>query len=220
VTTDVDLAALAPKLSSAAVSDVLDALGLFEQAMKPFMRPIDEDLVMFGRARTGLYAEIHHVETGERFAPDIDLIDDLRPGEVPVLAANGPTERVAPLGDLIATAARARGAVGLVTDGLVRDVRIIRGLRFPCFHGGIGPLDTLGRATFVAADVEVVCAGVRVRPGDYVFGDADGVVVVPERVVGEVVERALAKIEAEAKTREMLEGGLLLREAFKKHGAI
>ena len=214
------LKSLASRLSSATLSDALDSLGHFDRAMRPFVRPIDDTLSMFGRARTGLYAEIHHVAAGERTAPDIALVDALNPGDVLVMAAGGPTCRVAPYGDLIATAARARGAVGCVTDGLVRDVRILREMRFPVFHGGIGPLDTLGRATFVGADIEVVCGGVRVRPGDYVFGDVDGIVVVPPEIASEAISLALEKIEKEARTREMIEKGLLLGDAFKKHGAI
>jgi regulator of RNase E activity RraA len=75
----------------------------------------------------------------------------------------------------------ARGGVGCVTDGLVRDTKAIRALAFPVFHGGIGPLDSKGRGEVCAIDVPIECAGVMVHPGDLVFGDADGVLVVPQQ---------------------------------------
>jgi nucleoid DNA-binding protein len=96
-----------------------------------------------------------------------------------VLACGGPTDWIAPWGELLSTAARARGAEGCVTDGLVRDVARIRAMRFPVFHGGIGPLDTKGRAEMQEKDVPIEIAGVRVSPGDWVMGDVDGVVFVP-----------------------------------------
>src|SRR5262249_35482721 len=129
------------KLYSAVLSDVLDSLGLASQAMRPFIRPLDDSLVLFGRVRTGLYANTYHVEAGRNpYALEIELIDDLQSGDVAVLACGGPTDRIAPWGELLTTASRYRGASGCVTDGLVRDVRRIRELSFPVFHGGIGPL--------------------------------------------------------------------------------
>lgn len=142
----IDPAALKP-LSAAILSDVMDSLGLMRQAMKPFVRPLDDSLVLVGRARTGLYMPAYEVKDGENpYEVEIALVDDLKPGDVVVLACNGPTERIAPWGELLSTAATARGAAGCVIDGLVRDVRQIREMRFPVFHGGIGPLDTKGRA--------------------------------------------------------------------------
>ena len=139
-------------LSAAVLSDVMDVLGLMNQAMRPFVRPLDENLVLAGRARTGLYMLAYEVREGENpYEVEIALVDDLKPGDVPVLACGGPTQKIAPWGELLSTAAQARGAAGCITDGLVRDVRQIREMRFPVFHGGIGPLDTKGRARMVRA---------------------------------------------------------------------
>ncbi len=91
----------------------------------------------------------------------MNLIDDLRPGEVRVLACGGPTDRIAPWGELLSTAARARCAAGCVTDGLVRDGARIRAMRFPVFAGGIGPLDTRGRDEMMEQDTRVDIAAVR-----------------------------------------------------------
>jgi regulator of RNase E activity RraA len=208
-------------LYTAVLSDVLDGLGYTAQAMRPFIRPLDEAKVLFGRARTGLYMPRYHVEAGHNpYAIEIALVDDLKPGDVAVFACNGPTERIAPWGELLSTASRVRGAAGCVTDGLVRDVRQIRAMGFPVFHGGIGPLDSKGRGEMMAMDVPVVCGGVRVEPGDLVFGDVDGVVVIPEAVADETLRLAFAKVEGEDKTREALEAGKSLKEVFETFGIL
>ncbi len=213
--------ALMSQLYSAVLSDVLDELGYMNQAMPPFMRPIDEGLVFHGRARTGLYMPTYALRANENpYEVEIRLIDDLKPGDVPVLACNGPTTRIAPWGELLTTAAMARGAVGCVTDGLIRDVKHIRAKQFPVFHGGIGPLDSKGRARMVDMDVPVECAGVKVETGDLIFGDVDGLVAVPQKIAAEAVARAHKKVVSENRTREELENGVLLGEVFKKYGVL
>ena len=208
-------------LSAAILSDVLDSLGLMNQAMRSFVRPLDDATVMAGRARTGLYMPIYQTRPDENpYEVEIALVDDLQPGDVAVLACNGPTERLAPWGELLSTASKMRGAAGCVTDGLVRDIRQIRALPFAVFHGGIGPLDTKGRGRMVERDTPVECAGVRVTSGDLVFGDADGVVVVPQQRIAEVIERARIKLTGENHTRAELEQGMLLGEVYRKYGVL
>lgn len=212
---------LSSRLYAAVLSDVLDGMGLRDQAMKPFVRPLDEERVLFGRARTGLYMPVYSVREGENpYDVEIALVDDLEPNDVAVFACSGPTDRIAPWGELLSTAATARGASGCVTDGLVRDIRAIRRMGFPVFHGGIGPLDSKGRGKMVERDVPVVCAGVIVYPGDYVFGDADGVVVVPQAAADEAFSTALSKAEAETTTRDELAAGLKLADVFRRHGVL
>jgi regulator of RNase E activity RraA len=209
------------RLYSAVLSDVLDGMGFREQAMRPFVRPLDEASLLFGRARTGLYMPVYSVREGENpYDVEIALVDDLKPGEVAVFACGGPTERIAPWGELLSTAARARGAAGCVTDGLVRDIRAIRAMNFPVFHGGIGPLDSKGRGKMMEADIPVACGGVLVNPGDYVFGDADGVVVIPAGIAEEAFTTALAKVEAETTTRDELAAGATLADVFRRHGVL
>ena len=118
------------------------------------------------------------------------------------------------------TAARARGAVGAVTDGFVRDVRGIRNMKFPVFHGGIAPLDSKGRGKVVEIDVPIECAGVHIESGDLVFGDVDGVVVVPRAVEKEVLARALEKVSSENMTRDELLAGAKLKDVFDRHGVL
>ena len=215
------LADLARTLYTAVLSDVLDEAGYMSQALKSFVRPLDEASVMCGFARTGLYRKVYHVEPGRNpYEIEMDLIDSLAPGEVAVLACDGPTDRIAPWGELLTTAASLRGAAGCLTDGLVRDVRRIREMGFPVFAGGIGPLDSKGRAEMAATDIAVEVAGVRIEPGDLVFGDVDGCVSIPKAVAPQVVARALEKVTAEDRTRDALAAGETLRQVFQRFGVL
>lgn len=218
---DFDLNAIRKTLYSAVLSDVLDEFGLPNQAMAPFVRPLDESKKLVGFARTGLFMNTYSVREGENpYEVEIALIDDLKPDDVAVLGCAGPTQRIAPWGELLTTASLKRGAVGCVTDGLVRDVRNIRELGFPVFHGGIGPLDSRGRGKMMARDLPIQCGGVGVASGDLVFGDVDGVVIVPRKIAADVVKVALTKVNSENKTRQELENGLLLADVYAKYGVL
>ncbi len=207
-------------LFTAVLSDCLDAAGYRDQAMQARIRPLDDSLVLCGRARTALYMDVYDAPAGENpYELEIQLVDDLKADEVPVFAC-GASGRIAPWGELLSTAARARGAAGVVMDGLTRDVRAIREMKLPVFAGGVGPLDSKGRGKVMAIDVPVEVAGARVAPGDLVFGDADGVVVVPRAVEDEVVAAALAKVNGENATREALARGEKLADVFKRHGIL
>jgi len=204
-------------LYTAVLSDVLDELGFRDQAMPPSIRPLDENLTLAGFARTGLYREVFHTVAGENpYELEIALVDDLKPDEVAVLGCCG-SHRIAPWGELLSTASRARGAAGCVTDGMVRDTRAIRALRFPVFHGGIAPLDSKGRGKVAEIDTPIRCGGVAVAAGDLVVGDADGVIVVPRAVEAEALRRAFAKVAKENITRDELAAGAKLADVFDKY---
>ena len=208
------------RIPAAVLSDILDSLELRDQAMRPHIRPLDLAIDMAGRARTGLYMPVFHVEPGVNpYEHEIALIDDLRPDDVVVLAC-GDSGRIAPWGELLTTASIARKAAGCVTDGLVRDIRQIVQMRFPVFHGGIGPLDSKGRGRVMEIEVPVVCAGVLVRPQDVVVGDADGVVVIPREVEERVVALAIEKLSGENQTRDALRDGESLANVFQRFGIL
>jgi len=214
------LAELRARLTTALLSDVLDGLGHRAQALPPRIRPLDDACVMAGRARTALFMDVYDVAPGENpYELEIALIDSLRPDEIPVFSCGG-TGRIAPWGELLTTASLARGAAGVVMDGLVRDIRAIRATGFPVFHGGIGPLDSKGRGKIVALDVPVECAGVGVRPGDLLFGDADGVIVVPQEVEAQALAAAFEKLAGERSTLADLQAGLPLGEVYAKYGIL
>jgi len=215
-----DLPAIKEKLFCALLSDVMDALGHMHQALPPRIRPLDDNLVMVGRARTALFVDQYHVAEGENpYELEIQLIDSLLPGEIPVFSC-GATGRIAPWGELLSTASHARGAAGALMDGLVRDIRAIRTMGFPVFHGGIGPLDSKGRGKIVALDVPVEVAGVKVTTGDLIYGDADGVVVVPQSIEAEVIAAAFEKLKGEHSTLADLQAGMKLGDVFAKYGVL
>ena len=208
------------KLYTAVLSDTLDSFGLHEQATHPSIRPLDDTLVLCGRARTGLYMEIHHDDPAVNiYEKEIDLVDDLKPDDIAVFACSA-NLRIAPWGELLSTAAHARGANGCVTDGLVRDVRAIRAMGFPVFSGGIGPLDTRHRGMMMEADIPVRIGGVLVKSGDLIFGDVDGLVVIPQEIAADVIAKAMEKVAAENTTRDELKKGLLLKQVYEKYGVL
>jgi len=217
---DFPLEQIRSTLFASVLSDCLDQAGFRDQALAARIRPLDEACVMVGRARTAAYMEVYHVEPGENpYALEIELVDSLRPGEVPVFACSNPL-RIGPWGELLSTAARARGAAGALMDGCVRDVKAIRAMGFPVFHGGIAPLDSKGRGKIMAIDVPVRCGGVEVHTGDLVFGDADGVVVVPARVERQVLQLAFEKVRGERNTLRDLQAGDKLADVFERYGIL
>jgi regulator of RNase E activity RraA len=88
------------------------------------------------------------------------------------------------------------------------------------FHGGIGPLDSKGRAKMMAMDTPIACGGVLTTSGDLIFGDVDGVVVIPEAIATEVIAATLDKISAENNTRAHLEEGMLLADVYARYGVL
>jgi regulator of RNase E activity RraA len=204
----------------ALLSDTLDAAGFRDQAFPPHIRPLDDELMLVGRARTAVYRDVYHIEPGRNpYELEIALVDDLKPHDVAVLAC-GNSGRIAPWGGLLTTASVARGAAGCVTDGFVRDTRAIKRQRFPVFHGGIGPLDSKGRGEVAAIDVPVECAGVLINPGDLIVGDADGIVAVPRKIESQVLERAFEKLKGENATEAALKRGEKLGDVFKRLGVL
>lgn len=208
------------KLYTAVISDTLDGMGILSQALPPGVRPLDESLVLCGRARTGLYMPVYHDDEAlDVYEHEIALVDDLRPGDVAVFSCAG-NSRIAPWGELLSTAARARRAHGCVTDGLVRDVRMIRDMGFPVFAGGIGPLDTKSRAKMMMADVPAEIGDAKISPGDIIFGDVDGVVAIPAGVASEVLALAMQKVMEENNVRDELAAGAKLKDVFDKYGIL
>ena len=165
------------QLYTAVVSDSLDQLGVRRQAMREYLRPVHKGCVFAGWARTISCSDIYHIPENP-YDVEIAAVDSLQPGEVAVVGTQK-SLRNAPWGELLSTAAKARGARGAVIDGLVRDIAKIEEINFPVFAAGIKPVDSMGRGMVTAYNVPVECGEVLVHPGDFVFGDFDGVVVIP-----------------------------------------
>ena len=205
-------------LYTAVVSDSLDQLGVRHQAMREHLRPAHRNCKFAGWARTIACSDVYHI-VDEPYAMEIEAIDSLLPGEVAVIGTQK-SARNAPWGELLSTAAKARGARGAVVDGLIRDVMKIEELGFPVFAAGIKPVDSMGRGVVTAYNVPVECGEVIVNPGDLIFADYDGVIAIPGNIVPKVVEMAADKVKREDGSRAELMAGGYLRDVFRKYGVL
>ncbi|MEP7199927.1 MAG: RraA family protein [Chloroflexota bacterium] len=211
----IDFEMIQAELYSGVISDVLDALGYRQQTMSADIRPVHPDMVVVGRARTVLSVDVYHVRD-DGYDKEIAFVDALQPDEVVVACTNRST-RTGLWGELLSTAARARGARGTITDGFVRDVKRIVRMGFPVFAVGMRPVDSRGRSIVFEYDVPIECGGVPVQGGDLIFGDIDGVVVVPQAVVNQAITEALHKVRQENASRAELEQGGYLRDVYAKY---
>ena len=209
---------MAAQLYAAVISDALDAAGYRHQVLRHTLRPLLPETVVVGRAMPVLCLDVYEIPD-EPYQQEIAAVDSLKQDDVLVCSTNGST-RICFWGELLSTAASARGARGAVIDGFIRDVRRIMGMRFPIFTTGLSPVDSNGRGEVVAYNVPIECGGVTVNPGDVVFGDADGVVVIPQAVETKVIDTALEKVRGENQTREALREGATLREVYDKYGIL
>ena len=208
---------MAAKLYVAVISDILDAMGYRNQVLQPGVVPAQPDpsQVLVGRAATLLVGPQYEV-VEQPYTNQIAAIDALEPGDVVVSGVGGMTN-IAVWGELFSNAAKARGARGFLTDGCHRDTRMVLDLGFPVFSRGPRPVDISGRGTVISIGRPVELAGVVVYPGDVVFAEVDGVVVIPHNLAEETVSRAFEKVAKEDGAREDLRAGRLLSEVWSKY---
>jgi 4-hydroxy-4-methyl-2-oxoglutarate aldolase len=205
-------------LSSAVLADVLDALGHRDSALPPEVRPLQPHWTLFGRVATLAAAAVTR-EPARPYAVELACVDALEPGDVLVATTSG--ERSSALwGELLSTAARARGAVGAVIDGLTRDAAKIRAMDFPVFAAGFSPLDSRGRLDGTGYGQPIRIGRCLVHHGDWVFGDGDGVVVVPAGLAAEALPRALEKVTGENRVRAELARGRKVTDVFAEYGIL
>jgi len=208
------------KLYTAVIADTLDSLGYHKQVLTPGIFPLDPSLKLCGLARVGLYMPIYHDdETVNVYEHEIVLVDSLKENEVPVLCCHG-NQKIAPWGELLSTRSSYLKAAGCLTDGCIRDSGMIREMNFPVFSKGTNPVDTKFRGKMMMADVPGEIGDVRIESGDLVFGDNDGVVIVPSHIISELVSKALQKVSSENTVRDEIKEGNKLTDIFEKHGIL
>lgn len=209
-------------LYTAAVSDILDELGHRNQAMHQRLRPLLPDMKrcgFVGRARTFLWKETDFIAPEDHYKLEILGMDSLGPGDVAVHSTDI-SRTNAPWGELMSTIAKRNGAVGCVCDSQIRDcVRIIE-MNFPVYCAGIRPVDSKGRGRVEDLDVPIECGGVVVNPGELVFADFDGIVVIPRTIEQQVIEKAFEKAGQENLSRQELLEGRTLREVYNRYGVL
>jgi regulator of RNase E activity RraA len=200
-------------------------MGLRHQFLPPYLRPLHEigrTPVLCGLAMPVLETDIYqepaesHPLDDRPFGRMLEALDDLRPEEVYVCA--GASHRYALVGELMATAMQARRGVGAVCDGYIRDVPGLLNLDFPVFSLGPYGQDQRGRGLVIDYRIPVEIGGILIRPGDVIFGDTDGVLVVPSEHVHQVFQRALDKARGEKTVKHAIENGMGAAEAFEKYG--
>ena len=215
---DAELFALARReLFTALVGDAMDKLGLLHQFLPPYLKPLRDDMVVIGRALTVLEADVVAGQPelppfGKMFA----ALDDLKPGEVYLCAGASPSYAL--WGEMMSTRATRLGAAGAVVDGYSRDTPGVLRLNFPTFSRGRYAQDQGPRGAVVDFRVPLAFGAVAVQPGDLVFGDLDGVCVVPRAAEAEVFAKALEKARGEKLVQQALANGMSTVEAFRKFG--
>lgn len=204
-------------LGTALVCDVLDGLGCRTSFLGPEVMPVWDSPPMAGPAFTLRCRPASDVP-GEPYGVLFRALADRHEGAVLVVEAGDLISGV--WGELLSTAAIARGLVGVVTDGLTRDVTGIVDVQFPVYATGTSPLDSAGRQDFAAFGESVTIGGVTIRPGDWIVADNLGVAVIPTEHLDKVIELGLAKMTGESTVRQELAAGEDLGTVFRRHGIL
>lgn len=201
------------ELFTSVIADTLDAHGYLNQMLPPNIRPLRLGMKTCGRAMPVL--ETDEVDPADPFGVLFHALDALKPNEIYI--AGGATSAYAMWGELMTTAAIQRGAAGVILNGYLRDAEGIAELQFPAFAWGSYATDQKMRGRAQAFRVPITIEGVTITPGDMLYADEDGIVVVPQAVEAVVIQDALAKVRAEKSLRKDLEAGMLAVDAFKKY---
>lgn len=213
-----DLKKIKEKLYSAVISDALDSMGYRNQCPRIPFRAYTGVKKLVGRCKNTLWVDMYH-EDPKPYELELQAVDTCNPGDVLIAAASG-SSRSGIWGELLSTAARNSGCTGALVHGAIRDISKMTKMGFPVFATAKSPYDSLHRQRVVDIDVSVEIDRVRFTPGDLVFCDEDGVVVIPQEVEEEVVEKAFEKVDAENITRDEIKNGMKATEAYKKYGVL
>jgi regulator of RNase E activity RraA len=215
---DPDLFSLCGReLYTPVVGDILDELCFTHQFLPQPVQPLREDMKLAGRAMPVVMIDVFGKQK-QPFGLLTEALDQLQPGEI--YLASGGDMRCAYWGEILTATAKKRGARGAVINGFHRDTPKVLEQGWPVFSRGRFAQDSAVRTQVVAYRCQIEIGQVTVQPGDLVFGDLDGVVVVPKAVEAEVIERALAKARGEKLVRKDIEAGLSSTAAFKKYGIL
>ena len=207
------------ELFSAIIGDVLDKMGYLHCFLPPRIRPLREDMILAGRALPVLEVDLDVGDGGRKpFGLMLEALDDLKAHEVYVAA--GASATYALWGELMSTRAMKLGAAGAVMDGWARDTTGILRLGFPTFAHGSYAQDQGPRGEVRDFRIPVQLGGVSIRPGDLIYGDRDGVLVVPREAEEEALTRAFEKLEGENLVRVAIENGMSTVEAFRTFGVM
>jgi regulator of RNase E activity RraA len=212
------------ELFTCVVGDVMDKLELQHQFLPPQIRPLRADMVLVGRAMPVLAVDVFTEKVmdsanklmAKPFGLMLEALDDLHTNEIYVSTGSSP--RNALWGELMSIRARKLGSTGAVLNGYSRDTKAILDLNFPTFSWGPYGQDSSPRYKVVDFRVPLEIGAVRLHPGDILFGDIDGVCLIPTQAANEVFAKAVEKVRGEKLVRKALEDGSSAVAAFEKHG--
>lgn len=210
------------KVDTSNVGDVLDTLGYLHQGLSPDFAPFPAEA---GRMAGWAYT-IRGQMTPYALGGDADKMkacQGLSEDEISVWSGDG--EGICYFGELIAIGMKERGCQGALVDGGVRDVRWIAAQNFPVYARYRTPVQSIGRWKVTGCQMPVFLRGatsslVEVSPGDFILGDEDGVIVIPQAVVEKVLEETEALTRQEVRIREELQKGLTLAQALEQFGHV
>ena len=205
------------ELYTPVVGDTLDDLGFTHRFLPPQVQPMREEMKLVGRAMPVVMIDVFGKQK-HPFGKLTEALDQLQPGEI--YLASGGEMRCAYWGEILTATAKKRGAVGAVINGYHRDTPKVLEQNWPVFSRGRFAQDSSVRTQVIDYRCPIEIGGVWVEPGNLIFGDLDGVVVVPKKVEKDVIERALTKARGEKTVRKAVEGGMSSTEAFKKYGIL
>lgn len=205
------------KLYTPVVGDIMDEIGLYHQFLPQKIGALQPSQKVAGFAMPVLMIDVFEPQK-KPFGYLTEALDDLQPGEVYI--ATGGTGRCAYWGELLTATARTRGAVGAVIDGWHRDTPQVLEQNWPVFSWGSYGQDSSVRTQVVQYRCEIEIGKTRIRPGDFIFGDQDGVLVIPKEQIQLVVSKALEKAKAEKVVRKAIENGMSATEAFSVYGVL
>ena len=215
---EITISMMRERLYSAVVCDALDSLGFSRQSPRVELRPFTTSNLLVGRCKTTLWADMFHRDP-KPYELELIAVDACNPDDVLIGAAGG-SMHSGIWGELLSTAAGNSGCVGAIVDGAVRDVAKMREMEFPVFARRTCIYDSQNRQRVIDLDVPVEIDGVRFSPGDLVFADEDGVVVVPRDVEHEAIQRAWKKVNDENETRDAIKQGMKAVAAYEKFGVL
>lgn len=210
------------ELYSSVIGDILDQMGYEHQFLPSRIQPLREHMVVAGRAMTVLEADVCAGDGGRNpvlqrnFGLMLEALDDLKKDEIYICSGASPSYAL--VGELMCTRMQILGTAGCVVNGFHRDTRGILDLDFPCFSYGRYAQDQAPRGKVLDYRVPIEMDGVRILPGDLIFGDLDGVLVIPRKVEQEVLERAYEKATGEKTVAQAIRGGMSAVESFRVHG--
>lgn len=213
-----DINYLKENLYCGIICDVLDQMGYRNQALSNELIGLNDNTVIFGPAFTSIGSEVYSMPE-DPLTAQCKIVDQLGENEVYVLVTRG-NYTCAVFGELFATAVKGRKGAGVLLDGFARDMKALKEMDFPVFYRGKNPKTSKGRCEINECQIPVTLDGVVINPGDYIFGDIDGVVIIPKDIAEEVIDRALETIEKENEVRDRLLNGSSLQQAYAEIGAI